>query len=66
MIGKLYYIILKFIRSSKIITLLIWGIKIDKFLHNTFWDLTTLVLKKEFLTNSSNFNFFLLSINGNS
>lgn len=47
MIGKLYYIILKFIRSSKIITLLIWGIKIDKFLHNTFWDLTTLVLKKE-------------------
>ena len=47
MIGKLYYIILKFIRSSKIITSLIWGIKIDKFHHNTFWDLTTLVLKKE-------------------
>ena len=47
MIGKLYYIILKFIRSSKIITSYIWGIKIDKFLHNTFWDLTTLVLKKE-------------------
>ena len=47
MIGKLYYIILKFIRSSKIITSYVWGIKIDKFLHNTFWDLTTLVLKKE-------------------
>ena len=47
MIGKLYFLILKFIRSSKIITSYICGIKIDKFLHNTFWDLTTLVLKKE-------------------
>ena len=47
MIGKLFYIILKFVRSSKIITLFIWRIKIDKFLHHTFWDLTTLVLKKE-------------------
>ena len=47
MIGKLYYIILKFIRSSKIITSYVWGIKIDNFLHDTFWDLTTLVLKKE-------------------
>ena len=47
MIGKLFYLILKFVRSSKIITLFIWRIKIDKFLHHTFWDLTTLVLKKE-------------------
>ena len=46
MIGKLFYIILKFIRSSKMITSFIWGIKIDTYLHDTFWDLTTLVLKK--------------------
>lgn len=47
MFGKLFFLILKKIRSSKIITLLIWGIKIKEFHHETFWDLTTLVLKKE-------------------
>ena len=47
MIGKLIYKILKYIRSSKIITFVIWRIKIEKYLHDTFWDLTTLVLKKE-------------------
>tara|TARA_Y100001980_G_C14509552_1_gene285039 strand:+ start:210 stop:857 length:648 start_codon:yes stop_codon:yes gene_type:complete len=45
--GKIYLIILSFIRSSKLFTQFIWGIKIDTKLHNTFWDLTTLVLKKE-------------------
>jgi len=47
MIGKLIYKILKYIRSSKIITFVVWRIKIEKYLHDTFWDLTTLVLKKE-------------------
>lgn len=47
MIGKLIYKILKYIRSSKIITFFVWRIKIEKYLHDTFWDLTTLVLKKE-------------------
>lgn len=47
MIGKLFFIILKFLRSSKIITLFIWRIRIETYLHDTFWDLTTLVLKKE-------------------
>ena len=45
--GKLIYKILKYIRSSKIITFFVWRIKIEKYLHDTFWDLTTLVLKKE-------------------
>ena len=45
--GKLIYKILKYIRSSKIITFVVWRIKIEKYLHDTFWDLTTLVLKKE-------------------
>ena len=52
MFGKFFLIILKQIRFSKIITLFIWGIKIDKYLHETFWDLTSLVIKKEL----SNFN----------
>ena len=47
MIGKLIYKILKYIRSSKIITFVIWRIKIEKYIPDTFWDLTTLVLKKE-------------------
>ena len=47
--GKIYFIILSLIRSSKFFTQLIWGIKIDTKLHNTFWDLTTLVLKKEII-----------------
>ena len=47
MIGKLFYKILRYIRSSKIITFVVWRIKIEKYLHDTFWDLTTLVLKKE-------------------
>ena len=33
MFGKIFFIILKKIRSSKIITLLIWGIKIKDFHH---------------------------------
>ena len=45
--GRIYFIILSFIRSSKFFTQFIWGIKIDTKLHNTFLDLTTLVLKKE-------------------
>tara|TARA_B100000989_G_scaffold294175_2_gene272802 strand:+ start:27303 stop:27953 length:651 start_codon:yes stop_codon:yes gene_type:complete len=49
MFGKLYFIFLKKIRFSKVITFLIWGIKIEKYHHKTFWDLTTLVLKKELL-----------------
>ena len=47
--GKIYFIILSLIRSSKFFTQLIWGIKIDTKLHNTFWNLTTLVLKKEII-----------------
>ena len=35
------------IRSSKIITSIVWGIKIKEYCHETFWDLTTLVIKKE-------------------
>ncbi len=45
--GKIYFILLSLVRSSKFFTQFIWGIKIDTKLHNTFWDLTTLVLKKE-------------------
>jgi len=56
--GKIYFIILRFIRSSKLITQYLWGIRIDTKLHNTFWDLTTLVLKKEIM-NIKNKNFFL-------
>ena len=47
MLGKFFFIFLKFVRSSKIITLFLWKIKIDIYLHDTFWDLTTLVIKKE-------------------
>ena len=47
MIGKIFYIFLKAIRSSKIITSIVWGIKIKEYCHETFWDLTTLVIKKE-------------------
>ena len=48
--GKIFFILLRFIRSSKLLTRYIWGIKIDSNLHETFWDLTTLVLRKEILT----------------
>ena len=48
--GKIFFILLRFIRSSKLLTQYIWGIKIDSNLHETFWDLTTLVLRKEILT----------------
>ena len=41
---------LKLLRSSKLLTHYIWGIKIDSTLHETFWDLTTLVLRKEIFT----------------
>lgn len=47
MIGKFFFILLKFIRSSKKITFFLWKIKINTYLHQTFWDLTTLVIKKE-------------------
>ena len=47
MLGKIFYIFLKFVRSSKLITFFLWKIKIDIYLHDTFWDLTTLVIKKE-------------------
>ena len=47
--GKIYFIILSLIRSFKFFTQFIWGIKIDTKLHNTFWNLTTLVLKKEII-----------------
>ena len=40
------------------ITSFIWGIKIDTYLHDTFWDLTTLVLKKE-LNNTKDLNKYL-------
>ncbi len=49
MIGKFFFILLKYIRSSKIITFFLWNIRINEYLHETFWDLTTLVLKKELL-----------------
>jgi len=47
MLGKIYLSLLCFIRSSKKITYLIWGLKISNYCHSTFWDLTTLVIKKE-------------------
>jgi release factor glutamine methyltransferase len=46
---KIYLIILNFLRSSRFLTLILWGIKIDTKLHDTFWDLTTLVLRKEMI-----------------
>jgi hypothetical protein len=46
---KVYLIILNFLRSSRFLTLILWGIKIDTKLHDTFWDLTTLVLRKEII-----------------
>ena len=49
MIGKIFFIFLKFIRSSKIVTFLLWKMRINEYLHKTFWDLTTLVLKKVLL-----------------
>jgi methylase of polypeptide subunit release factors len=56
MLGKIYLFILNLIRSSKIITFFIWGIKIKKYCHSTFWDLTTLVIKKELnFTNKKNY-----------
>ena len=47
MIGKIYLFFLNLIRSSKVATYLIWGLKINKYYHSTFWDLTSLVIKKE-------------------
>lgn len=55
---KIYLIILNFLRSSRFLTLILWGIKIDTKLHDTFWDLTTLVLRKE-ITNMRNKKKFL-------
>ena len=55
--GKIYFIILSLIRSSKFFTQFIWGIKIDTKLHNTFWDLTTLVLKKEIINMKNKKNY---------
>ena len=48
--GKIYFILFDLIRSSKILTQLIWHVKIETKLHNVFWDLTSLVLKKEITT----------------
>lgn len=48
--GKIYFILFDLIRSSKILTQLIWHFKIETKLHNVFWDLTSLVLKKEITT----------------
>ena len=47
MFGKTYLFVLNILRSSKLFTYILWGIKIDKFCHTTFWDLTSLVIKKE-------------------
>ena len=47
MFGKFYLFILNILRSSKLFTYFLWGIKIDKYCHTTFWDLTSLVIKKE-------------------
>ena len=49
MLGKIYLFLLNLVRSSKIASFLIWGLKIKKYCHVTFWDLTTLVIKKEFI-----------------
>ena len=56
MIGKIFYIFLKAIRSSKIITSIVWGIKIKEYCHETFWDLTTLVIKKEMSNRNDKFD----------
>lgn len=45
--SKIIYFFLNFVRSSRFLTKFIWGIKIKKKIHDTFWDLTSLVLKKE-------------------
>ena len=49
MIGKLYKVILDFIRSIDFLTQLIWKIKIKKKLLPITYDLTSLVLKKAIL-----------------
>ena len=46
MIGKIFYIFFKSYKIIKIITSIVWGIKIKEYCHETFWDLTTLVIKK--------------------
>jgi len=58
MMGRIFYIILNILRSSKILTYILWGIKIESKLHDVFWDLTTLVLKKE-IVEIKNKKFFL-------
>lgn len=58
MIGKIIYFILNILRSSKILTKILWGIKIESKLHDVFWDLTTLVIKKEIIK-LKNKKFFL-------
>ena len=56
MFGKIYLFILNLLRSSKIVTFFIWDIQIKKYCHSSFWDLTTLVLKKELdFTNKKNY-----------
>ena len=47
MFGKIYLFVLNLLRSNKIITFFIWDIQIKKYCHSNFWDLTTLVIKKE-------------------
>ena len=47
MFGKIYLFLLNILRSSRFFTYHLWGIKINKYCHTTFWDLTSLVIKKE-------------------
>jgi len=47
-IGKIYKLILDFLRSRDALTQIIWKIKINKKLLPITYDLTTLVLKKSF------------------
>ena len=47
MLGKIYLFVLNLLKSNKIITFFIYDIQIKKYCHSSFWDLTTLVIKKE-------------------
>tara|TARA_B110001452_G_C15206319_1_gene418490 strand:+ start:867 stop:1523 length:657 start_codon:yes stop_codon:yes gene_type:complete len=57
MIGKLYKIILDFIRSIDFLTQLIWKIKVQKKLLPITYDLTSLVLKKTIVKYNNNYFF---------
>ena len=43
--GLIYKRMLDFLRSSKILLLYFWGIKVEEKIHDYFWDVVTINLK---------------------